>query len=132
MPWFHLKCVDLEVNDLDTIRKKGIHWYCEKCDHVFSAFDSRVKAVESKIQDLTEAQQSKAVETYVQVVSKLEQTNSALDKHIKDQEKHLKDQEKQLKHLRNDLTSDARAKTLLFLTSQKQRIRTHLIILSLR
>ena len=91
-----------------------------------------MKAVESKIQDLTEAQQSKAVETYVQVVSKLEQTNSALDKHIKDQEKHLKDQEKQLKHLRNDLTSDARAKTLLLLTSQKQRIRTHLIILSLR
>lgn len=111
--WFHIRCVDLDASDMNTIEKRGIHWFCDKCDHVLNSIDSRFKALETKLETFIDTQESKSDETYASVVSKIEKSEGVLSKHLNDQEKCIKDQEKQIKNLRNDLSTENRAKNVI-------------------
>ncbi|KAF6038649.1 hypothetical protein EB796_003044 [Bugula neritina] len=69
--WFHIRCVDLDASDMSTIEMRGIHWFCDKCDHVLNLIDSRFKALETKLETFIDTQESKSDETYASAVSKI-------------------------------------------------------------
>ena len=58
--WFDLKCVKLVAGDIRTIKKPGVHWFCEKCDKHGShdgmsnadAHEKRIESLEKNLESL--------------------------------------------------------------------------------
>ena len=127
--WFHLDCTDLIKQDLNTITKKGIHWFCDQCeavaspnfitrlkavesrieksyDQVMGSFNNRMTAVESQLTSLFENHVSKSEKTFASVVAKLEDSTTTINRQ-------LKTQEVQIKYIKTEISSESRAKNII-------------------
>ena len=98
--WFHLDCcIDLVSEDIHTLSKSGVHWYCRGCDGIFKSIDDKFSKIESAIKCFSENNQltkaiDKAIESklskhsYSSVVKGLEDTSKALQSKIENFDKY--------------------------------------------
>ena len=80
LEWFHLPCSDLTTSDLQTLQKRGVHWFCEACDTPLVKMESRVSKIEQEIANIKgsfdkafEQQKCFLDKTYANVVSKFQE-----------------------------------------------------------
>lgn len=106
--WFHLECAGFIKSDLKTISKKGIHWYCNKCDGCFSSIIIKLHELSSQIDTLAKANENERseVQSYAEVVKKFDVTsrqNQVMQEQVS----------KQLKTIRDDMQAEQRALNLV-------------------
>ena len=95
--WYHIVCCDLQSDDLPTLSKKGVHWYCEKCNGIFGTVRTKLDTIESHIERIMKGNVfqdsvSKALEcklgkmesSYAEVVKGLEATSQKLQSKMGD------------------------------------------------
>ena len=54
--WFHSECVGLNKNDMKTVKKAGIHWYCEVCNNTLSRLNKQLESIEKHVVSLSQTQ----------------------------------------------------------------------------
>lgn len=120
--WHHLGCANLEESDMTTLKKCGIHWFCESCDSLFSGIDNKMRLLEEKIDKVLSHERSYAqvvskIESNATFIKQLESTTTMINDHLGStksaMDNHFKNQEKQMHTIRSDLSKETRAKNLI-------------------
>lgn len=130
MDWFHLECEGLDANDLKTLNKPGVHWFCSRCERAHSSLDIRLKKLESKLAEITEQAQQNSNDmpllekTYASVVSSIDQAT-------KSQSTFMNSVQKQLTTIKSDLQADTRSKNLVIFAMEENENNTQAIVDSL-
>lgn len=84
--WSHLSCTDLTENDIQTITKAGVHWYCKTCDNRNTGLEARVIGIENDIASIKELctnalqkQSNSVTESYASIVHKLKENTDNIN-----------------------------------------------------
>lgn len=84
--WYHINCTELSENDIQTIAKAGVHWYCNKCDNHHTGLEARMSGIEKDVANIKELctnalqkQSTTVTETYASIVSKLKENTDNIN-----------------------------------------------------
>ena len=122
--WHDLKCVKLHSADVKTIKKAGVHWFCEKCDRFggndgnsgIFAHEKRIENLEKNIEGIKQTideSLSKHTElvkaSYAEVLKNFDKKSEVIqgtierqsEEIVKKQESISKEREKQLQRNKN-------------------------------
>ena len=88
--WYHLRCTNLLAADLATCEKKGVHWYCEKCNETigtlhkrFQAIDKNMCSVKKEISEALEKQKVEASRQATELLERFQQQNVDFEHSVK-------------------------------------------------